>query len=139
MANLDNFRGDGEQSIPNNITTWTETGTHATAAVTVTHAAETDKTHYLCGVAVSCGHAVGEDPDPCLVTIVDGVATILAWTVAGVGVKDVGANGGSGVVTFPHPIEITEGQLVSVTVTPEGTTTRVSCNAWGFTNDTRIE
>ena len=139
MANLDNFRGDGEQSIPNNITTWTETGTHATAAVTVTHAAETDKTHYLCGVAGSCGHATDVTPTPCLVSIVDTATPIIAWTVAGVGTKGVGSNGSTGVVTFPHPIEITEGQLVSVTVTPEGTTTRVSCNAWGFTNDTRIE
>ena len=119
--------------VDNTVADWNETGTHATDDVTVTHAAETGKSHYLCGVAVSCGHATGVTPTPCLVTIVDTAATIIAWTVAGVGTKGVGSNGSTGLLTFPHPIKITEGELVSVTVAPEGVTTRVSCNAWGFT------
>ena len=113
---------------------WTETGTHATATVTVTHAAESGKSHYICGVAVSFDYAGAQPPGGGLVSIKDNVTGIIVYCIGGIGTKSVGTSGaGTGVATFPHPIKITEGNPLSVEADPLGTTTRVHCNVWGFT------
>ena len=140
MANLDNFRGDGEQSIPNNITTWTESASGSSGTATATHAAEANKTHYITGLACSAQAASGSDPDMMICVIKDGTDIIITFTFQS-SVIDDDAPGGDGPVvhSFAIPIQITEGNLTSIALTGGAGGDKAYANLWGFTNYTRIE
>ena len=140
MANLDNFRGDGEQSIPQNISTWTEDSSATAATATAAHAGETGKSHYITGFACSAQSASGQHPDEMVCTIKNVSSTVISFTFQSDVVDDY-APGGNGTIihSFSSPIHITEGNETSIVVTGAGTGNLVNVNLWGFTNDTEVE
>ena len=154
MANLDNFRGDGNPSIPQYVSTWTETAS-ATGADTCTasHAAEAGKTHYLCGLIASCDMGHAQPPETVEVQVRDGPlfggTDIIEFRFTSGSQKlDTTTNetyasptGSPLVINIAQPIMITEGNLVNCSVDPQDTTDAVESNVtiWGFTNETRIE
>ena len=145
MANLDNFRGNGEQPIPQSVATWTVTATGSGAStITATKAAEADKTHFLCGFCVSTDFLTSYDPETSRVLIKDGTDIIFQTSIGASAHRaqtNIHANGpGPVIVNFSTPIQITEGALVSISVNPSGSNSAgTDANIWGFTNDTRIE
>ena len=128
--------------------TWTETAS-ATGGSTVTasHAAEAGKTHYLCGLIVSCDMGQAQPPETVEVQVRDGPVfggiDIMEFRFTSGSQKlDTTSNatyasptGGPVVINFAHPIRITEGNLVNCSADPQDTTDAVETNVtiWGFT------
>ena len=128
--------------------TWTETAS-ATGADTCTasHAAEAGKTHYLCGLIVSCDMGQAQPPETVEVKVRDGPVfggtDIIEFRFTSGSQKldtttyatYASPTGGPVVINFAHPIRITEGNLVKCSVDPQDTTVAVESNVtiWGFT------
>ena len=124
--------------VDNTVADWNETGTHATDGVTVTHAAEAGKSHYLCGITASLEHNAGDNWEVFRVQILDGTDVIIQWGQAGHGSKGSLNGGGHEVIIFPHPIKITagnkvDGKVVVVTTDPLSHSGNITCSIWGFT------
>jgi len=146
MANLDNFRGDGNQSIPQYVSTWTASATATgTSGATATHAGEASKSHYLCGIIASCDMGPSVAPESVEVRIETGAALasteIAAFSFSSVSQKTEPGNGAPLVVNFNTPIQIAENTILRLEVDAKGMGSAVETNAfmWGFTNETRIE
>lgn len=143
MANLDILRGDGEQSLPGFVATWTETATGTSSPVTATHAAESGKSHYLCGVAFSCQSVEDQETDEMTAEIKDGTTSKLKISFGshsvGTDASNVFSDGHVIMHNFPAPILITENALVSLTVTGGDNYAAGYASIWGFSNETRVE
>ena len=137
MANLDNFRGDGEQSIPNCVTTWTVTDTSSgdNDEVTCTKTAEAGKTHFvtfLCTSTDNTSAGAGGDIKATLSGSSSG-DKLLFWPMESDG------NGAPAFLNFTSPIQFSENENAVFASTMTGSADQVTFTMGGFTNDTRIE
>ena len=113
---------------------WTETGSVTGATLTESHAAESGKSHYLCGLSYSAQTTSGNTPDELTVEIKDDSSTI--WKVAfqSFAVDDNTPSDSSHHLSFDYPLKITEGNKVDIVITgATGYITTVYANSWGYT------
>lgn len=138
MANLDNFRGDGNQSIPNCITTWTvtDTSTGDDDEVTCTKAAEAGKTHYVtfvCASTDSTGALSGGVIKADLNGSVSG-NKLHFWPAESDG------SAAPAYLSFSAPIRFNENEdVVFASTMNVATDDQVTFTVGGFSNETRIE
>lgn len=137
MANLDNFRGDGKQSIPANVTTWTvvDTSSGDDDEVTCTKAAEADRSHFitfLIATSDNVSNVAGGAVKARLYAGGGGTLLLEAW----IGQEDAS---GPTVINFAAPIQITENTDAIFTSAMSADDDQVTFTMGGFTNDTRIE
>ena len=138
MANLDNFRGDGNQSIPNCITTWTvtDTSTGDDDEVTCTKAAEAGKTHYVtfvCASTDSTGALSGGVIKADLNGSVSG-NKLHFWPAESNG------SAAPAYLSFSAPIRFNENEdVVFASTMNVATDDQVTFTVGGFSNETRIE
>ena len=138
MANLDNFRGDGNQSIPNCVTTWTvvDTSTGDDDEVTCTKAAEAGKTHYvtfLCASTDSTAAAEGGTIKADLDGSVSG-NKLHFWP------QESDGSAAPAYLSFSEPIRFNENEAVEFKSTMDvNDDDRVTFTVGGFSNETRIE
>jgi len=117
------------------ISTWTEYAAGSSGAATATHAAESNKSHYLTGFICSAQAASGSDPDMMVCAIKDDTTTIIQLTFQS-SVIDDDAPGGDGPVvhSFASPIQITEGNETSIVLTGGAGGDKAYANLLGFTS-----
>ena len=117
------------------ISTWTEYATGSSGTATATHAAESNKSHFLTGFVCSAQSASGSDPDMMLCVIKDDTDIIITFTFQS-SVIDDDAPGGDGPVvhSFASPIQITEGNETSIVLTGGAGGDKAYANLMGFTS-----
>ena len=123
----------------NSASTWTETASASNATATASHAAVVGKSHFLCGVLVSCKDYSSVQPVTLTVTVKDDTTAILQMAATSSGHDDYDPTGNPVVLNFASPIQITEGKAVSVEVAGATMYETSYANIWGFTSATRQE
>jgi len=98
------------------------------------HAAEAGEAHYVTGIMASMKYSGSAQPGT--VKLYDGTSS--AGTVIAIYAIQGHAPsyaGNSLAITFPHPIQITTGNAVTVTITPDSTSNNTAMDAviMGFT------
>ena len=111
------------------ISTWTEDATASGAVATATHAAESNKSHYITGFSVS-SYDGSAGAGTSTIEIKDDTDVILTIY------KDngVAADGGEVTHSFSSPIQITEGNACSISINNSSTYDSNAANLWGFTS-----
>ena len=137
MANLDNFRGDGTQSIPQCVTTWTvvDTSSGDNDEVTCTKTAEAGKTHFVTFICTSTDETsavAGGNIKGTLKGSTSG-SKLIIWPMESDG------NGAPAYLNFSAPIQFSENENVVFESAMAATDNQVTFTVGGFTNETRIE
>ena len=138
MANLDNFRGDGKQTQPVCITTWTATDTSSgdDDEVTCTKAAEAGKTHFITFLTTSTD-SDRADASGTIKATLSGSSSgtkIIFWPM------ESDTEGSPCHVDFQSPIQMAENETVTFSSTMDvNTDDQVTFTMGGFTNETRFE
>lgn len=113
------------------------TATHTTTSSTnaeATHAAESARSHYVCGFMASVDDQAYA-PETGTVTLLNGTTVVFTMVIQSNSVKSYQAGNGSAlVVNFTAPVKMTEGAAVTLKVDPSGSTAAsINANVWGFT------
>ena len=111
------------------ISTWTETATASSATATATHAAESNKSHYITGFAGTGWNSMTA-AGTITILIKDDTTTIMTFYSQ----NGPSADGNGITHSFSSPIQVTEGNPCSVEVTDDSSGDSVAANLWGFTS-----
>ena len=140
MANLDNFRGDGEQTQPINVTTWTviDTSTGDDDPVACTKAAEAGKTHFITFLTTStdCTSALQGGTIHATLSGSSSGDKLHYWP------SESDGNGAPCHLDLKSPIQMAENETVTFSGTHPQAAYRadqLTFTMGGFTNETRIE
>ena len=137
MANLDNFRGDGQQTQPVYATTWTviDTSTGNDDEVTCTKAAEAGKTHFITFLTASTDsttQAAGGVVKATLSGSSSGT-TLIFWP------QESDGPAAPAHMDFNSPIQMAENETVTFSSDMANNDDQVTYTMGGFSNETRIE
>lgn len=137
MANLDNFRGDGQQTQPVYATTWTavDTSSGDNDEVTCTKAAEAGKTHFITFLTTSTDNGTPSGGGAIKATLSGSSSgtALLFWP------HESDGNGAPCHIDLKSPIQMAENETVTFASDMYGTDDQVTYTMGGFTNETRIE
>ena len=116
------------------LSTWTEMAeSSGTSAALATHAAESNKSHYITGFAVSSNDGGGTS-GAVKIEIKDDTGAIITVKVLNQDIADNAPAGQAAIHSFASPIQITEGNPCSITATGKGAFSETYVNLWGFTS-----
>ena len=125
--------------LSNFLSSWSETATGSgSSTVSASHAAESDRAHYICGFVVSADFGAAA-PESLEVKLVEGPligsTTLMQFTVSGVSQLADQATGAPFSITFANPLKITDDLAIKITVNPSGSAAvKTDANLWGFTS-----
>ena len=111
------------------ISTWTEDATASGGVATATHAAESNKSHYITGFSAT-SYDTSSGAGVSTIAIKDDTDTIMTFYCD----NGVAAEGNGITHSFSSPIQITEGNPCSISITNDSSFDSVAANLWGFTS-----
>ena len=111
------------------ISTWTEDATASGSTATATHAAESNKSHYITGFSAT-SYDTSSGAGVSTIAIKDDTDTIMTFYCD----NGYGAEGNGITHSFASPIQITEGKACTITITNDSSFDVVAANLWGFTS-----
>jgi len=122
-------------ALSNFVANWNESNTGATGvAATVTHAAESGLSHYVCGCVVGVSDYASANPDSVVITLQDDSSDIIVFPVTSSGTDDYDPTGQPVVINFANPLKITSGNSVTIKTGSIGSYSTAYVNLWGFTD-----